>query len=65
MLFALIVCIMTVVIWFDYLSSFKSNDIYMISKLHSNGTITSQINQAMISGTDVDGMYEFAKLNVR
>ena len=58
---AFIICILSVVIWFDYLNSFKSNDVYMYSTLHNNGTITSHLNYSFVD----DGVYDFTKLKVR
>ena len=61
MLCAFFICIMTIVIWFGYLNSFKSNDIYMYSTQLNNGTITSHLNFSFVD----DGVYDFTRLNVR
>jgi hypothetical protein len=60
--FALIICLIAVLIYFDYREKFKSNDIYMYSTLEANGTITNHVNETFYE----DSIYDYSvKLKAR
>lgn len=61
LLCAFIICIMSVIIWFDYMKKFKSNDIYMYSVLETNLTISNFVNSSYVE----DSMYDFTMLKPR
>jgi hypothetical protein len=58
---ASIICLLTIIIYFDYMQKFKSNDIYMYSVLEKNGTVSSYVNMSYVD----DSMYDFTKLKAR